>query len=136
MPAIAVEPDDPAVLADLNARLVVDNLAKMPQWGGDCFLVTARDERGAIVGGLRGVPNMGACEVRALWVEPGTRGGTGRRLMEAFAAEAGRRGYTLLFLDTYDFQARGFYEKLGFAVFAELDYPNGTRRFYMKKDVG
>ncbi len=136
MLAIDVEPDSFHVLDDLNARLVADNVAKAPDWGGMPFLVTARDAGGALAGGLRGVPNMGACEVRALWVEPQARGGVGRRLMEALSAEAVRRGCTMLFLDTYVFQARGFYEKLGFAVFAELDYPNGTRRFWMRKMVG
>jgi hypothetical protein len=37
-------------------------------------------------------------------------------------------------LDTFSFQARGFYEKLGYCVFGTLDdYPPGHSRFYLTK---
>ena len=36
--------------------------------------------------------------------------------------------------NTFDFQAPGFYEKLGFEVFGVLaDYPPGHKRFFMVK---
>ena len=39
-------------------------------------------------------------------------------------------------LETWDFQARGFYEKNGFTVFAELkNYPPGTTVFYLKYEL-
>ena len=39
-----------------------------------------------------------------------------------------------IWLDTYEFQARGFYEKLGFEVFGSLkDHPVGHRRFFLRK---
>lgn len=47
--------------------------------------------------------------------------------------EALRRGAALAHLDTFDFQARGFYERAGYEVFGTLDYPTGVRRFYMCK---
>jgi ribosomal protein S18 acetylase RimI-like enzyme len=38
------------------------------------------------------------------------------------------------YLDTFDCQAPGFYEKLGFKVFGKLeDYPPGHQRFYLMK---
>jgi hypothetical protein len=37
-------------------------------------------------------------------------------------------------LDTFEFQARGFYERLGYSCFGELkDYPKGFSRYFMKK---
>ena len=40
----------------------------------------------------------------------------------------------MAWLDTYDFQARPFYERHGYAVFGELDgFPNGHRRWFMRK---
>jgi hypothetical protein len=39
-------------------------------------------------------------------------------------------------LDTFEFQARGFYEHQGYTCFADLpDYPPGFSRFFMKKSL-
>jgi RimJ/RimL family protein N-acetyltransferase len=41
-----------------------------------------------------------------------------------------------LWLDTYEFQARGFYEKLGFTLFGTLDdHPVGRKRFFLQKRI-
>ena len=51
-------------------------------------------------------------------------------------AEAIRRGCLGAWLDTFSFQARGFYERLGYAVFGALaDYPPGHDRFFMQKPL-
>lgn len=40
-------------------------------------------------------------------------------------------------VDPYSFQARGFYEKQGYAVFAELDdCPPGGARYLLQKRIG
>jgi len=37
-------------------------------------------------------------------------------------------------LDTFEFQARGFYERIGSTCFGELnDYPVGSARYFMRK---
>ena len=47
-----------------------------------------------------------------------------------------RGGCQGIFLDTFSFQARGFYERLGFSVFGEiLDYPAPHRRFLLAKTL-
>ena len=39
-------------------------------------------------------------------------------------------------LDTFEFQARGFYERLGYTCFGRLeDYPPGFARYFMKKTM-
>ena len=79
-----------------------------------CF---AEDSNGEVFGGVVG-RTWGECaEVLQLWVrESSRRGGTGRALMRAFEAEARVRGCRRIYLDTWSFQARGFYESLGFEV--------------------
>jgi GNAT superfamily N-acetyltransferase len=60
--------------------------------------------------------------------------GLGRELMERVESWARERGLTGIFLDTFEFQARGFYEKLGFSVFGTIeDHPKGQSRFFLKK---
>jgi hypothetical protein len=49
-------------------------------------------------------------------------------------AEAVQRGCRAVALDTFSFQARGFYERLGYSVFGVLnDCPPGHSRFYLTK---
>jgi ribosomal protein S18 acetylase RimI-like enzyme len=62
--------------------------------------------------------------------------GWGRRLIEAAEAVGVKRGCQYVWLDTYSFQARPFYEKLGYRVFGQLpDHPPGHTRFFMFKTL-
>jgi ribosomal protein S18 acetylase RimI-like enzyme len=70
-----------------------------------------------------------------MWVETQHRGnGYGRALLDAFVAEAARRGVKRVWLSSYDFQAPGMYEKAGFVRMAELpDFPLGHTNVIMCK---
>jgi ribosomal protein S18 acetylase RimI-like enzyme len=60
--------------------------------------------------------------------------GVGRQLLTGAEAEAVRRGCLGAWLDTYSFQARGFYERVGYSVFGSIDnYPPGHSRIFLKK---
>lgn len=88
-------------------------------------------------GGLWGRISYDWLFVELLAVPEAARGtGLGRQLMdqaEVIAREAGCSG---IWLDTYEFQARGFYEKLGFTLFGTLpDHPVGQSRFFMMKQL-
>ena len=62
--------------------------------------------------------------------------GLGTQIMQRAEAEALARGCVGAWLDTFEFQARGFYEKLGYACFGQIDgYPPGFSRFFMKKTL-
>jgi hypothetical protein len=52
---------------------------------------------------------------------------------ELYAVE---RGCTDAFLDTFSFQARPFYEKLGYRVFGMLEnHPAGHQHYFMTKQL-
>ncbi len=91
-----------------------------------------------IVGGLYGVTAFSYLHVDLLFVPESMRGiGIGRQLMTEAEAEAMRRGCHAASLDTFSFQARRFYERLGYSVFGILDdCPPGHRRFYLTKRLG
>jgi hypothetical protein len=56
--------------------------------------------------------------------------------MRRAESEAAARGCHSAWLDTFEFQARGFYEELGYCCVAELpDYPAGSARYFMKKTL-
>lgn len=92
-------------------------------------------ETDKLVGGAAGYTHWGWLFVSHLWVTDELRGdGLGSRLMREIESAAVRRGAGLAHLDTYDFQALGFYERLGYEQFAELkDYPHGHSRHFLKK---
>ena len=72
-----------------------------------------------------------------LWVREDQRGqGYGRRLVEQAEAEARRRGARHAYLDTFSFQAPGFYEKLGYEQFGQLpEFPDQHRSYFYAKDL-
>jgi GNAT superfamily N-acetyltransferase len=88
-----------------------------------------------IVGGLYGTTMFAYLRVDLLFVpEKLRRTGIGRKLLNDAEAEAVRRGCHAASLDTYSFQARGFYERLGYTVYGTLeDCPPGHRRFFLTK---
>lgn len=97
--------------------------------------VLLRDESGQVVGGLKGRTVWSWCYIENLAVPPALRGtGWGTRLLHAAEAEARARGCIGARLDTYTFQARGFYEKQGYRVVGAIpDCPPGQTRFTMIK---
>jgi GNAT superfamily N-acetyltransferase len=94
-----------------------------------------RGERGDVLGGVLGQLWGGWLQVTYLWVAEAARGaGHGRRLMEDAEAYARSRGAVGATVETYSFQARPFYERLGYQVFGTLDgYPPGHIKFFLRK---
>ncbi len=123
-------PDREAVLGGLLAFIRVETgQVPMP------LAVLVRDEAGAVVGGLTGRTTAAWLYVELFWLPDALRGsGLGTRLMMSAEAEAVRRGCIGAHLDTYDYQAPGFYRKLGYEVFGSIeDHPPGHTRFWMRK---
>ena len=87
------------------------------------------------VGGLAGWTTFDWFFVVGLFVPEPLRGrGIGRELIRRAEDYARQQGQTGIYLDTFDFQARGFYEKLGFSIFGTLeDHPVGGRRYFLQK---
>ncbi len=75
--------------------------------------------------------------VDVLYVEESYRGrGYGKTLLSKAEAAARQHGGYLSHLDTFDWQAKEFYEKIGYMVFGILDdCPPGHQRYFMKKNL-
>jgi GNAT superfamily N-acetyltransferase len=96
-----------------------------------------RDQGDEVLGGLLAAVWGGALHVRILWVSQTLRGkGHGRRLLEAAERRAVERGCRHAFLDTFSFQAPGFYEKQGYQIYARADdWPVGHAHYFLRKDL-
>jgi GNAT superfamily N-acetyltransferase len=144
--AIAVEPDDAAVQHEVReavlAGLVAYNRTFIPAAHAAPLAVAARDDVGTIVGGVVGETLWGGTgdgwlQIAFVWVAEAARGrGLGSRLLHAAEREAARRGCRHAALDTFEFQARPFYERQGYTVFGvQEDFPPGHRRYFLRKTL-
>lgn len=129
-----LQPDSEAAI---GAALIAFNRAQVPDFPAPRTLgLTLRHpETGVIDGGLTARISFNWMFVEMLIVPARLRGqGVGTQLMaqaEALAREAGCAG---IWLDTFSFQAPGFYARLGFSVFGEIThYPPGASRFFLQK---
>ena len=89
------------------------------------FSVFARNDNGDIVGGIRASAFWNYCIIELLWLSDETRGkGVGSALMEKAESYAIKKGFAYMRTETLSFQAKPFYQKLGYQVFGELhDHP-------------
>ncbi len=95
-----------------------------------------RSAAGEVIGGLLGDIWGGWMHVGSLWVKAGSRGrGYASALMARAHRYAIEKSCTHAFLQTGSYEARPFYERLGYAVYAELkDHPVAPhRRFFLSR---
>jgi GNAT superfamily N-acetyltransferase len=125
--------------ADADVEVLPDGLEAFNEsrWAGHQqwrpLAVFAR-ERETVVAGLAGETYGGWLFIRYLWVSEALRGkGIGRELMAAAEGRAVERGCRSAWVDTFTFQAPGFYRKLGYAPFGEPDHPPDFKRIFLRK---
>ena len=100
-----------------------------------CFVLETPE--GEILGGVIGATHWDWLYINLMWVRDDLRGhGYGKALLALAEKEARQRGAKQSYLDTFSFQAPGFYKKQGYEVFGQLDdFPTGHQRFYLKKTL-
>jgi GNAT superfamily N-acetyltransferase len=98
--------------------------------------ILARDpDTGEVVGGLLGRTSFGLLYVERFFLpEPLRKQGLGTRILKAAEEEGRRRGCSRALLTTLEFQAPGFYKRVGWEVLAQLDgRPPAPGRYLMTK---
>jgi GNAT superfamily N-acetyltransferase len=100
-----------------------------------CFVV--KTPGGEVVGGVIGATYWDWLYVNLMWVREDLRSsGYGQRLLALAEDEARKRGAKNSYLDTFSFQAPGFYKKFGYRVFGELpEFPTGHQRYFLTKQL-
>jgi GNAT superfamily N-acetyltransferase len=125
-------------VADRDAVLAVLNAYNQSRAGPSHYRPLAlllRDAAGGTIGGLWGRSMYDWLYVELVAVpEPLRRKGVGSQLMRRAEAVAAERGCVGVWVDTYGFQAREFYEKLDYDIFGTIDdHPRGSQRFFFSK---
>ena len=120
----------------LDDLLYAFNVERTGLTDGRRLALFIRGSAGEVLGGLLGWTWGGTCYVDLLYLPVDQRGrGEGRRIMLAAEAEARARGCDRMVVRTHDFQAPGFYRKLGFVPLGEVEYPRGHRNLTLMKGL-
>ena len=126
---------------DMNVMLeglgqnILENLGNVEL--GKSIRIILRNGENKTVGGITGDMFGGWIYISLLWVEKALRNqGFGTQLLNRLELEGARLGCKYAHLDTYSFEARPFYERAGYEVFAKLDdYPRGYSKYFLKKTL-
>jgi GNAT superfamily N-acetyltransferase len=134
---LVFDPHNAAAAEYVRNRLSMFNSAATGRSDFHPVNIFLKGERGERLGGLLGYVWSDWLYVAILWVDDSLRGqGQATRLMDAAEDYARQRGCHSASLDTHSFQARPFYEKRGYEVFATLDdYPKGHKKFFLRKKL-
>ncbi|HVF95314.1 MAG TPA: GNAT family N-acetyltransferase [Sphingomonas sp.] len=130
-------PDEPAEAdrAAILAALATFNRGHAEPGNAGPLAVLIKDDDGGTIGGLWGTTAFAWLRIELLFVPEDQRGTSlGTAVMHEAEALAAARGCIGASLDTYSFQARGFYEKLGYRLVGTIhDCPPGGARHFLQK---
>ena len=122
-------------------ELVKYNLSHVPALQEELFIDLSRKligENDEIIGGIIARMYCWNCVyIDTLWISDAYRGQNfGKQLLKEVEEQAKAKGAELIHLDTFDFQAKEFYEKQGYTVFGILeDCPKDHARYYLSKKI-
>lgn len=125
-----------AVSRELWSGLVRFNRTKAGPLRYSRIVLSARDAKGQLLGGLILQSYWRESYIELLWLSARARGaGLGSSLIKEAERRARTRGSRLIHLNTFSFQAPGFYEKQGYRRFGGMSgSPKGhSRHFYAKR---
>ncbi len=125
----------------IETKLVAFNRKSVPFEQSEDWISLSKvmkDDSGQVIAGINSVLYCWhVMSVSILYVDVAFRGmGYGKLLLEQTENEARELGGYMAHLDTFDFQAKEFYERLGYEVFGVLENcPRGHNRYYLKKQL-
>jgi len=99
--------------------------------------VFERDATGNVIAGLIATTYWVRLDIKYLWVSPVYRGhGVAKKLLLLAENAALSRGCQFSQVDTFDFQALGFYQQRDYRIFGERSgYQNAYKRHYLHKTL-
>ena len=110
-------------------------VGEYPEQQSVCLSARDRDDR--MIGGLRGFLFLHWLNIEVLWVDEAARAtGIGSALLEQAETKARSLGAHSAMLNTFEWQAPGFYTKHGYHEYGRIDdHTDGYYLAYMKKKL-
>jgi GNAT superfamily N-acetyltransferase len=135
---VAVRSNATKVSRELWRGLVRYNRAKAGPLHYSRVILAVRSTRGRLLGGLILQSYWRESYIELLWLSDRARAqGYGSRLMQEAERRARRRGSRLIHVNTYSFQAPGFYRKQDYRLFGSISgSPRGSTRYFYVKRLG
>lgn len=126
------------VSRELWRGLVRFNRSKAGRLDYSRDVITVRGTRGRLLGGLILQSYWRESYIELLWLSaPARAEGYGSRLIQEAERRARRRGSRLIHVNTYSFQAPGFYKKHGYRLFGSIPgSPRGATKYFYVKRLG
>ena len=134
---ISVESDNPNAQEQVRLLLETANAEIGYERHARHFCAVLRNADGGIEGGITAVGYWGWVYIADLAVASSRRRqGYGRNLLASAEAWGVECACHDVWLSTLSFQAREFYERAGYRIFAELpNFPEGQTRFFLRKSL-
>lgn len=136
-PIVLEETDNTQAAADILAGVRAYNITYLGLYHRKHFVFSLQDENKQTIAGLTGEYLETLCTVHLVWIKEELRGlHIGTELLLKLEEYIKPKGCTTIQLDTTEFQAKPFYEKLGYVVVATL--PKGFKghvQWVMRKEI-
>lgn len=134
---------DAGLHAGLDAAAIVDeglmrfNAEQAPMHEVHALRCFEADAQGRVIAGAVGRLWRDCAELLQLWVHDQHRGqGVGRRVLQAFERDAAAHGARQVFLETFSFQALGFYARCDYATdWVNSRFPHGICKHHMSREI-
>lgn len=132
-----VEAEDERIASFLNVAFSDYAVKNEVQLNFDEFLFVAEDNDGKIVGAITGRAYYNEVHVDDLIIDKSCRrSGLGSRLIGAVEDAYKGKGYEIITLTTFGFQAPEFYKKLGFQVeFVRENKNPKLSKYFLSKHI-
>ena len=101
------------------------------------FSVFLKDQKQNLLGGVTGTTFYGSLYVDTLWIDKTLRHqGWGTKLMQEAEKVGRERGVQFATLNTMDWEALLFYQKLGYSIeFTREGYEKDSKMFMLRKNL-
>ncbi len=121
-------------LVDFNHETIPD---LEPQEAAIMFSIFARDYDAKVIGGLRAECYWNTLHIDLIWLSKEARGnGIGSTMLKKAEQFALKHGFEQALVTTTSWQAKPFYEKLGYELMATLpQYPKGHACHFLTKKL-